>query len=78
MCLDESGVFAGDIDTCSLFYFYEKTLRIAQVERYCLDRSNDNSAETWTIFLCHGGENQQFQRHADVFCNSAAECLSFN
>jgi len=75
-CLDEATSFTQDQASCMFFYAQGKEIKSAS-EGICLDRMNDASPETWGVYGCHGGENQQFAKDGGNYCDSARQCLTF-
>mmetsp|Transcript_86593 Transcript_86593/g.269131 ORF Transcript_86593/g.269131 Transcript_86593/m.269131 type:complete len:384 (-) Transcript_86593:55-1206(-) len=75
-CLDDDISFTEDQNACALFYSQNQVLMSA-TEGTCLDKMNDASADTWGLYGCHGGDNQQFRKSGDAYCDTADQCLAF-
>jgi len=80
-CLDDSMQFneAQDLSNCATFFFKDSALHSAGDSTVCVDRWNDDNAETWGLYGCHGGGTQKFKmdRSSTSFCNDEEECFKY-
>mmetsp|Transcript_60351 Transcript_60351/g.155528 ORF Transcript_60351/g.155528 Transcript_60351/m.155528 type:complete len:790 (-) Transcript_60351:21-2390(-) len=76
-CIDEGSELTVDPDACADYFYKKGELHPALDPGHCLDRWNDHSIETWGITTCHGGDNQQFKKKSNMYCDMENDCLTF-